>query len=178
VLAAAQDAIEVLAAQATLALERIALTEAINRRDSERYQRTLIENASDAVLVVDEDGAIRYASPALGRELDLPLPPSGRLRDLVTDDEHAQTESTITLARDTPGPDGVRDTWHLYRADGTRLVLEVSCRDLRDDRMVRGYVLTLRDTTSQQVRGEEEIRQSLLNSPAGHNRQNSANKFR
>jgi hypothetical protein len=40
VLAAAQDAIEVLAAQARLALERIALTDVISRRDSDRYLRT------------------------------------------------------------------------------------------------------------------------------------------
>jgi hypothetical protein len=54
----------------------------------------------------------------------------------------------------------------------------VSCRDLRDDRMVRGYVLTLRDVTSRLVRGEEAIRQALLNRPAGQNRNNSASKFR
>jgi PAS domain S-box-containing protein len=178
VLAAAQDAIEVLAVQARLALERIALTEVLNRRDSERYLRTLIENTSDIVLVVGDGDTIRYASPALHRVLGLTLPPSGRLPDLIGDDDHAQIVATLGQARDAGSGDGVTDTWHLRRPDGERVVVDVSCRDLRDDRMVRGYVLTLRDVTSRHVRSEEEIRQALRNRPAGQNRQNSANKFR
>jgi PAS domain S-box-containing protein len=178
VLAAAQDAIEVLAVQARLALERIALTEVLNRRDSERYLRTLIENTSDIVLVVGDDRTIRYASPALHRVLGLTLPPSGRLPDLVCDDDHAQIAATLDQARDAASGDGVADTWHLRRPDGERVVVDVSCRDLCGDRMVRGYVLTLRDVTSRHVRSEAEIREALRNRPAGQNRQNSANKFR
>jgi PAS domain S-box-containing protein len=178
VLLAARDAVEVLAAEARLALERIELTEAINRLDSDNYLRTVIQNTNDVVLVIDEDDTIRYASPALGRDLGLPLPPSGQLRDLVTEDELAGIEATISQARDTIGPDGVRDTWHLRRANGSRVVVEVSCRDLRDDRMVRGYVLTLRDVTAERKRHEDEIRQALRARPAGQNRHNSSNKFR
>lgn len=177
-LLAAQDAVEVLAAEARLALERIGLTEAINRRDSDAYLRTVIQNTNDVVLVVDEDDMIRYASPALGRELGLRLPPSGQLRDLVTEDDLAGIELTIAQARDATGPDGVRDTWNLRRSDGSRVVVEVSCRDLRDDRMVRGYVLTLRDVTVLAKQHEDEIRQALRSRPAGQNRHNSANKFR
>jgi PAS domain S-box-containing protein len=178
VLEATRDAVEVLAAEARLALERIGLTEAINRGDNDRYLRTVIQNATDAVLVVDEDETIRYASPALGRDLGLPLPPSGQLRDLVTEDEFSGIELTIAQARDTTGADGVHDTWNLRRQNGSRVVVEVSCRDLRDDRMVRGYVLTLRDVTAQRKRHEDEIRQALRARPAGQNRHNSANKFR
>jgi PAS domain S-box-containing protein len=178
VLVAAQDSIEVLAVQARLALERIALTEVINRRDSDRYLRTVIENGSDIVLVVGEDDTIRYASPALHRVLGLALPPSGRLPDLVGPDEHARIGATLERARDTAVGEGVSDTWHLRRSDGERVVVEVRCRDLRDDRMVRGYVLTLSDVTSRQAHREEEIRQALRNRPAGQNRQSSANKFR
>jgi PAS domain S-box-containing protein len=177
-LEAARDAVEVLAAEARLALERIALTEAINRRDSDAYLRTVIQNTNDVVLVVDEDDTIRYASPALGRDLGLPLPPSGQLRDLVSDDDMAGIEVTIAQARDTTGPDGVRDTWNLRRSNGSRIVVEVSCRDLRDDRMVRGYVLTLRDVTVLAKAHEDEIRQALRTRPAGQNRHNSSNKFR
>jgi PAS domain S-box-containing protein len=178
VLLATRDAIEVLAAEARLALERIDLTDNLNRRDSDNYLRTVIHNTNDVVLVVDEDGTIRYASPALGRALGLSLPPSGRLRDLVTADELAGIELTIAQARDTTGPDGVRDHWHLRRSDGTRVVVEVSCRDLRDDRMVRGYILTLRDATQERQRHEDEVRQALRSRPAGQNRHNSSNKFR
>jgi PAS domain S-box-containing protein len=180
VLADARDAIETLAAQARLALERIALTEAINRRDSDRYLRTMIENTTDIVLVIDEDHTIRYASPALHRVLGLALPPSGRLSDLVGADEQARVAETIERAGEVAGDveDGVGDSWHLRRNDGSRVVVDVSCRDLRDDRMVRGFVLTLRDVTLRQERVEEQIRQALRGRAAGHNRHNSANKFR
>jgi PAS domain S-box-containing protein len=180
VLADARDAIETLAAQARLALERIALTETINRRDSDRYLRTMIENTTDIVLVLDEDHTIRYASPALHRVLGLALPPSGRLSDLVGADEHARVAETIARSGDITEStdDGVGDSWCLRRADGSRVVVDVSCRDLRGDRMVRGFVLTLRDVTMRQEQVEEQMRQALLNRPAGHNRHNSANKFR
>ena len=81
-------------------------------------------------------------------------------------------------ARDDGGTAGTPDTWHLRRPDGARVVVDVSCRDLRDDRMVRGYVLTLRDVTACRTRAEHEIRQALRNRPAGQNRESSANKFR
>jgi PAS domain S-box-containing protein len=175
VLAAAQDAIEVLTMQARIALERIALTETINRRDTDRYLRTVIDTTSDIVLVVSEDDTIRYASPALQRVLGLELPPSGRLPELVGADAHAWIRATLDRADDARD---VADTWHLRRADGERVVVEVTCRDLRDDRMVRGYILTLRDVTSGQLRAEREIGQTLRNRPAGLNRRSAANKFR
>ena len=36
----------------------------VSRRDSEAYFRTLIQNASDVILIVDGDDRITYASPS------------------------------------------------------------------------------------------------------------------
>jgi PAS domain S-box-containing protein len=56
--------LEVLTAQATLALERIALTEEVNRRKNEDYFRTLVQNTADVILIVEESNVVRYASPS------------------------------------------------------------------------------------------------------------------
>ncbi|MEU4244374.1 EAL domain-containing protein [Actinoplanes sp. NPDC026619] len=64
-----QRAIEVLAGQAALALERIELGREVARRDSENYFRALVQNAADVILIVDEDESIRYASPSAVRVL-------------------------------------------------------------------------------------------------------------
>ena len=65
VLAGLRDSLEVLAAQVALALERIGLNQEISRRDSEAYFRSVVQNATDVILVVDDDRSIRYASPSV-----------------------------------------------------------------------------------------------------------------
>jgi len=59
-----QRSIEVLAGQAALAIERIGLNQEVVRRNSEVYFRTLVQNTSDVILIVDEADRIRYASPS------------------------------------------------------------------------------------------------------------------
>ena len=59
-----QEAAQILATQAALALERIALGEEIGRRNSEAYFRTLVLNTADVILIVGDDDQIRYASPS------------------------------------------------------------------------------------------------------------------
>src|SRR5207249_4186937 len=63
-LVALQGPVEVLASQAALALDRIALAGEINRRNSEAYFRTLVQNTADVILIVGDDNRIRYASPS------------------------------------------------------------------------------------------------------------------
>jgi PAS domain-containing protein len=175
VLAAARDAVEVLATQATLALERILLTAAMNRRDSERYLHSVVEHTSGVVLVVDDTERIRYASPSLRRELRVDPPVSGALRDIVDPDDHPQIRVTLECAGD---PDAVLDRWRLRRGDGTAVLVEVASRDLRKDRIVRGFVITMREVIARREYDREGIRRSLSASPAGQNRRSATNKFR
>ena len=55
--------LEVLTAQATLALERIALTDEVNRRKSEDYFRTLVQNTADVILIVEEQRRRQVCQP-------------------------------------------------------------------------------------------------------------------
>ncbi len=176
-LLAIQDAVEVLAAQAALALERIALTETANRRDSDEYLRAVVQNTADVVVIIDEDQRIRYASPSLRTVLDIVPPPAATLRDIVHPDDHDQVSQTLAAAERLRDDAGARDVWSLRRPDGSRVVVEVSYRDLRHDRIVRGIIVTMRDITEEQEQRLEAIRRTLDASPAGQNRRSVSRKF-
>jgi PAS domain S-box-containing protein len=177
VLAALQDAVEVLAAQATLALERITLTDEVNRRDGDQYVRTVVQNTADVVLIADEEQRIRYASPSLATLLGVAAPAFGTLRDVVHPDDVAQVERTLEQARAARDGKGVRGDWTLRGPDGDRVLVEVICRDLRRDRMVRGFVVTMRDAAVRRAQEQEAIRRALEDSSAGQNRRSALNKF-
>ena len=96
VLTATRDALEVLAGQAALALDRISLVEAVGRRDSDLYLRAVIRNTAEIMLVIDEDQRIRYASPALRDLIGIAeLPPLATLDDLVDPDDRGQVRQRL-----------------------------------------------------------------------------------
>ncbi|MBT8227759.1 MAG: PAS domain S-box protein [Dactylosporangium sp.] len=173
-----RDALEVLAAQATLALERIALSDVINRRDGDQYLRTVVRHTADIVLILDEDGRLRYASPSLTTALGIDPSAAATLLDLVHPCDHGEVERMREQARRLDDPEGVRGAWHLRRADGERILVEVSFRDLRADRMVRGFVITMRDVTERREREQQLIRRALESSSGWQNRQSSLSRFR
>jgi len=137
------ESLQVLAAQAAFALNRIGLNEEINRQNSEAYFRTLVQNASDVILIIDVDGRVRYASPSSYAVFGRPDIRGRALHDLVVD--------VPPLGQDRPGVpvDEVLDEWLISRPDGGTIHAEASIRDLRHDPTVAGFVVTLRDVTSQ-----------------------------
>ncbi|GAB7050131.1 PAS domain S-box protein [Catenuloplanes indicus] len=178
VLRALQDSIEVVAVQATLALERIFLTAEMTRRESEQYVSAVVQNTSDVVLIVDEADRIRYYSPSLPIVLGIRPRAFGTLADLIQSDDRPQIDRTFELARGSGNTDGVREEWSLLRDDGSRIVLDVSCRDLRADRLVRGYVLTLCDAAGRHRKEQALIQRALLDSAPGKNRRSVTNRFK
>ncbi len=150
-----RDALEVLAAQAALALHRIGLEREIRRRDSEAYFRSLVQNATDVILIVDDDLRIRYASPSISTVLGVDPADCHDLRSVLDSDDHL---SAAVLLNPAGGSDrrGEGVDWSVRRPDGQRVQLEVTCRDLRQDQAVRGFVLTMRDVT-ERVRLEQEL---------------------
>jgi diguanylate cyclase (GGDEF)-like protein/PAS domain S-box-containing protein len=178
VLATMKSPLEVLTAQATLALGRIVLTEEINRRKSEEYFRTLVQNTTDVILIVDEHDAIGYASPsAAGIFGDQPI--IGRpLSDLVTVDHSIKAGNVIALMRAkslaTDGPERngtalslpapTAPDWVVQRRDGVVMHVEASTQDLTDDATVQGIVVTLRDVTERR-RLERELTHLAFHDP-------------
>ena len=174
VLGAAQDALEVLAGQAALALDRISLVEAVGRRDSDLYLRAVIRNTADLMLVIDEDQRIRYASPALHALLGLDdLSPLATLEDLVHPDDRGQVRRALAAEGDGTLFCALR------RGDESQVLVEATYRDLREDRLVQGFVVTMRDVTDahdpvEQIPKYEHVDES----PAWVNRRSAQHKFR
>ncbi|MGX6600581.1 putative bifunctional diguanylate cyclase/phosphodiesterase [Micromonosporaceae bacterium Da 78-11] len=145
-LAVLEQTFDTLMAQGTLAIERINLTDEVNRRSSEDYFRALIQSASDVILIVgDDDETIRYASPSalpVFGETDLV---GTNLSNLIAGTDHADLRHLLDEVRSGRGRDGVDLT--AVRGDDLLLQVECTCRDLRADPAVAGLVVTIRDVT-------------------------------
>ncbi|GIG85839.1 putative bifunctional diguanylate cyclase/phosphodiesterase [Plantactinospora endophytica] len=149
-----RDSLEVLAAQAAMALERISLAQEINRRDSEAYFRSLVQNAADVILIVDDDHQVRYASPSVRTVLGIEPADCTDLATVLSPEDQLPVVALLDSA--LADADRRALDWSVRRPDGQRVQLEVTCRDLRKDRTVRGFVLTMRDIT-ERVRLEQEL---------------------
>ena len=158
-----RDTLATLAAQAALAAARVTLAQEVNRRNSEMYFRTLVQNASDVILILDEDDGVRYASPSADQVLGLPDLEGSLLVDLVPpQDSHAVVE---TLGRIRRGEyQSKREHWRMVRADRSSIEVEVRWSDLREEATVGGVVLTLRDVTEQRKLERELTHQAFHDS--------------
>jgi diguanylate cyclase (GGDEF)-like protein/PAS domain S-box-containing protein len=185
-LVALQGAVEVLASQAALALERITLSNEINRRNSEAYFRTLVHNTADVILIVDDDNRIRYASPsaaAMFGMADLDESDGGGItfEEVIHPEDRVLAHQILDLVRSSghqPGQHGERADWTVLRTGvelGTdpdsgaadHAQVEMSCRDLRHDGTVRGLVVTLRDVTERRRLERELTHRALYDSLTG-----------
>lgn len=173
-LTATRDTLEVLAGQAALALDRISLMEAVGRRDSDLYLRAVIRNSADMMVVIDEDQRIRYASPSLRALLGADdLPPLATLDDLAHPDDRKQLRQAFRSSGD-----GVVFC-SLLRADGSPVPVEATYRDLREDRLVQGFVVTMRDFSQGREPDEQRPQRDNLDElPARVNRRSARHKFR
>jgi diguanylate cyclase (GGDEF)-like protein/PAS domain S-box-containing protein len=144
-----QGALEVLASQAALAVERVVLVREMSRRDNEAYFRTLVHNANDVILIVGPDGRIRYASPSAENVLGPGSVVGAAVLDLVDDRDREAADRALAAANRSGQPEFSSRNFRVVRTDGEGIDVEVAYRDLRGDPTVRGVVLTLRDITEQ-----------------------------
>jgi diguanylate cyclase (GGDEF)-like protein/PAS domain S-box-containing protein len=125
-------------AGARLAAERVS-------RQSEARFRSLVQNASDIVLVIGDDGAIRYHTPSAERFVErrserLDGEP---LSELVHPDDRAVAASLVKDALAHPGATPAAE-WRLRWADGTWHFVEAWAKSVPDDPHLGGVILTLR----------------------------------
>jgi diguanylate cyclase (GGDEF)-like protein/PAS domain S-box-containing protein len=147
-LAALTAAFETLARQTALAVERVILSQELGRRDSETYFRTLVQDTSDVILIIAEDGRIHYATPSASGIFGDVSVEGAYLADLIMPAERDAIRRSLARMREcSTRPD--HETWRLTRRNGTSAEVEVRCSDLRGDHTVEGLVLTLRDVTTQ-----------------------------
>jgi PAS domain S-box-containing protein len=140
--------LELLAAQASHALDRVRLSAERNRRAGEAQFRTLVRNAADVIMIVSAQGAVRFASPSARGLLGAPTATGAFVEDVFGPVNAGVVR--LRLARTYAATeDPVPEYWTLDREDGRPLELEVRFADLRTDPTVGGLVLTIRDVTEQ-----------------------------
>lgn len=128
--------------------------------------RTLVEHASDVVLLVSPDDVVIYVNPAIERVLG--YPPARVIGTLSSsyvhpDDLQAVTEAFTPAVEGAPSLVTVR--FRSRHADGSWRFMEATANDLTADPAVQGVVVSVRDITERQ-RADEE-RERLLASEQG-----------
>ena len=129
-------------------------------RSSEELFRAIVQNSSDAVTLLDEDGTIRYGS-ALGDKV-LGYPEGFALGldavELVHPDDQPMVADVMAKAFTEPGVHGPIRV-RVRHADGSWKYLEAVGNNLLDNPAVNGVVVAGRDVT-ERVAAEEALRRS------------------
>ncbi|HXT91752.1 MAG TPA: EAL domain-containing protein [Trebonia sp.] len=147
--------LEILAGQVTLAVERVMLSQEVIRQRSEAYFRTVVQDTSDVILIVGDDGAVRYATPSAASIFgDIPIEGSA-LPDLAAPAGRPEVHRALARMREHAGPSYYDELWHFSRQDGRSVHVQVRSSDLREDSTVGGLVLTMRDVTEQRQLEDE-----------------------
>jgi PAS domain S-box-containing protein len=126
---------------------------------SEALFRSLIEQASDLVAVLDVAGVVRYASPSHERLLG--YPPESLVGRTPFDFVHPEDLSVVSQAFDSSvrGRETATIEFRCRRADGSWGVFEGKARNLLADRAVAGIVVISRDVTER--KHAEEVSTAL-----------------
>jgi PAS domain S-box-containing protein len=136
------------------------------RRSEERF-RSLIQNASDVIVILESDGTIRYASPALERVLGL------EAEDVVGENAAAFLDPVdrtraMRIFAEAKRIAGTKPPveFRLRHRDGAWRHLEVNRTNLLEDPAVEGIVFNLRDVTDRKV-AEEQLRRRAFHDLLG-----------
>jgi PAS domain S-box-containing protein len=126
-------------------------------RRSESYFRSLIENVTDVIVLLDAGGLARYISPSLRDLLDFSVR-EWRGRDVALlihpDDREAFRSALASCAPRDPPPEssstlfeGASVEVRMVRADGSLRIVDAAMCNLLADPSVGGIVVTFRDIT-------------------------------
>ena len=134
-------------------------------RRSEARFRSLVQNSTDLVLLVDPDGMTRYVSPAIDAILGEPSEAwaDKRLPDLVNSEDREWMSAA--LARLAADPAGTHSgEVRVRHADGRWRWLEVVGSNRLADPEVGGIVLNCRDVTERREL-EDQLRRQAFTDP-------------
>ena len=142
------DALETLTAQLALALESATLADDLHARKSEARFRALVQNSSDAILLLDREAVVTYQSPSSERMFGYPAGALvGRsVEDLCHPDDLLRAQSGLLDVLASPGVSR-RLELRLRRRAGGWLDAEAVVNNLQSDPNVRATVVTVRDVS-------------------------------
>jgi diguanylate cyclase (GGDEF)-like protein/PAS domain S-box-containing protein len=151
-----EENMSTLARMVELALSGRELTERMERERIERRFRSIIEQSSDLIAVIDPDAGMQFATPPIERMIGVPLGvTAGEVLDLVHPDDR---RAARRLWADTMswGGSGRPSQMRMKDRTGAYQWFEVTARDLRLDPEVCGVVLYARLVTDRK-RAEDRV---------------------
>jgi PAS domain S-box-containing protein len=136
-------------------------------RQSEERFRSLVQNASDTIIILEADGTVRYVSPAIARVLGFQTEDVIGKNAVAFVDPVDRTKAIRTFAEAKKEP-GIRPPveFRLRHKDGTWRHLEINRSNLLNDPAVGGLVYNLRDVTERKV-AEEQLRRRAFHDLLG-----------
>jgi PAS domain S-box-containing protein len=151
-----------------LVFVRIAdLARASAESEGESRFGSLIQNSSDAIVVVNQAGEVIYETPSTERVLGTSLmPPFGRV---LSDDLHPADRQRLRMMLAQPDSSGAAE-WRMRSGDDWRYI-DVLAADLRTVPSVAGVALTIRDSTERKKLSAE--REAAMTRANDANRQKS-----
>jgi two-component system, cell cycle sensor histidine kinase and response regulator CckA len=128
---------------------------------SEEYFRSLIENASDIIMVIDRDGSIRYASPSSERSLGFTPEEFTKANALsfLHPDDHVSALDAIAKTTAQPGRTGPTIELRVRHKDGSWRYMEVIGKGLKDISGLTIVAVNMRDIT-QRKEAEDKLFES------------------
>jgi PAS domain S-box-containing protein len=126
----------------------------------EEYFRSLIENALDIITTLSDEGAIRYASPAVERVLGYrPEELTGQsIFAFVPADDAAGVRDLLNARRHTGA--AISSHFRFRHNNGSWAVLEAIGKHYIDDGGLPGVIINAREVTERKL-AEEQLRQAL-----------------
>ena len=153
------ESLAILGTQAALALDALVQREELHEKRSEARFQQLVRHSSDAVLIIGQDGRIRYQTPSVVRVLGyLAVDLDGADFERVLHPEAVPHVAAFLEQLVHGAPETVRTVdARLLRADDSVIHGEIVGVQLLDNPDVNGIVLTIRDVTGRRTL-EDQLR--------------------
>lgn len=138
-------------------------------RDNEARFRALVQHSSDVIMIVDPDGAIRYASPSMATvfgHAPATLVGANLMQLLHPDDVVAGTRflnelSHVAMPTGSTSAGILKCEWRLRSASGMWMTVDNVGTNLLEEPVIGGLVLNTRDVTEQSVIKQQYIHQAF-----------------